>query len=190
MPQVRTFIAVDLSAEICSRIQELIDQLRLAEARVSWTKPGNVHLTLKFLGDTDEQRLPDVCRAVGDAARGTQPVSIRVRGLGAFPHVQRPRTIWVGIAEGAEEIGALAEAVAGALHALGFPRESRPFSPHVTVGRVRERVSGQSELIRRLREKADFEGGSALVQEVVVYASLLRPEGPTYQVLGRAPLAG
>jgi RNA 2',3'-cyclic 3'-phosphodiesterase len=189
MPHIRTFIAVDVSPEVSSRIDELIGQLRSADAKATWTKPGNVHLTLKFLGDTDEKRIPDVCRVLADVARQVLPFQLRVHGAGAFPSVRRPRTVWVGVTEGEQEVCALADAVERALQAEGFPRETRQFSPHVTVGRVRERGAGQSELGRRICEMSDFEAGTTLIEEAVVYASFLDPKGPTYKVLGRAPFA-
>jgi len=190
MTRLRTFIAVEASPDVQGRASALIQRLRTSQAKVSWTKPENMHLTLKFLGDTDESLIPDICRRISQAADRFTPFRVAFAHAGAFPSIQRPRTLWLGVAEGAEQMIALQAEVESALRELRFPREHRRFNPHLTLGRVRGGGAEQQELAQLLTAQADFVGGTCEVDELVYFASYLEPAGPTYQVLSRAPLAG
>jgi len=188
MGRIRTFIAVAVSDGVRTRIADLIGHLRTSGAKTSWTKPANMHLTLKFLGDTSETRIPDVCRAVSGAVERIAPFQLALTGAGAFPNDRRPRTVWIGAEQGSREICELAEMIETALHAGGFPREHRRFKPHLTIGRVRGGGPAQIELGRLIGSHTEFEAGTSPIDEVLVFASHLASSGPTYQVLGRAPL--
>jgi 2'-5' RNA ligase len=133
---VRTFVAVLLPDELRSRLALEIDGLRRHASGVSWVAAENLHITLKFLGSVDESRLAEI----GDALRRVASVpafDVAVGGLGAFPTLARPRVIWAGTAA-APAFAQLAEGIDRALVAVGFPAEARSFTPHVTLGRVRE----------------------------------------------------
>jgi 2'-5' RNA ligase len=188
MSKIRTFIAVDVSQTALARAQDLIERLRAGGADVKWVESGNMHLTLKFLGDVPDAQTADVCRAVAKAAEQISPFEIALRGAGAFPHPGRPRTVWLGVDRGAEELASLHKAIEKALAKRGFPKEGRRFHPHLTLGRVRRGGTPQRELGRLIRENEAFDGGSADIDEVVVFASFLDKSGPTYQPLGRARL--
>jgi 2'-5' RNA ligase len=104
---------------------------------VAWVAPGNLHLTLKFLGTVPETRIDAIVAALTQSGLDLRPFEAQIRGLGAFPSGTRPRVIWAGVTDGATEMVELARRVDAALAELGFAREERPFSPHVTLGRVR-----------------------------------------------------
>jgi 2'-5' RNA ligase len=188
MNKIRTFIAVDFSEAALARAPELIQCLQPGGSDVKWVASHNMHLTLKFLGDVPEAQTADVCHAVAKAAEQVSPFEIALRGAGAFPHAGRPRTVWIGVDRGADELASLHKAVEKALARLGFPKEGRRFHPHLTLGRVRRGGAPQRELGRLIRENEEFDGGSADVDELVVFASFLDKSGPTYQALGRARL--
>jgi RNA 2',3'-cyclic 3'-phosphodiesterase len=137
-----------------------------------------------FLGDVRSNDLPDLCRAVAGAAKKHAPFALRSAGLGAFPNLRRPRTLWVGVTDGGAEVRALHADLEDALFELGrYRREARPFTPHVTLGRVKGEGGPQ------LPAKADaWTAGVTQVREVLVMSSELRPDGPTYTVLGRGKL--
>ena len=100
MSRIRTFVAVEVSSETRARAALLIERLQASQAQASWTRPENIHLSLKFLGDVEDRDIPDVCRAVARAVDQTGPMSLDIRGLGAFPGMERPRTVWLGVGEG------------------------------------------------------------------------------------------
>lgn len=184
----RTFVAVEVNAEVRARAERLIGKLKAGQAKVNWTRPENLHLTLQFLGDTPDTKIPEVCRAVADAAGAAVPFSMTLKAAGAFPRPERPRTVWVGVEEGSDQLRALQADIEGRLLDLGFPRERRRYTPHLTIGRVREGGAAQAMLAELLQQHAKFAGGSTRVDQVLVMASFLDSDGPTYQVLGRANL--
>jgi 2'-5' RNA ligase len=144
-----------------------------------------MHLTLQFLGEVPADTINDVCLAVTEAVADCEPLELEIRGLGAFPNARRPRTIWLGVAAGCEELAAVQKRAQKALKKLGFKPESRAFSPHLTLGRVRE---GTAELAERIARQPDQSYGRSPISEVVVFSSQLRPGGPIYAALCRAPL--
>jgi RNA 2',3'-cyclic 3'-phosphodiesterase len=191
MNTIRTFVAVDVAEAVRRRAARLIELLAQGGGDVKWVEPQNMHLTLQFLGDVPQSDVSAVCQAVERAVEGTPPFSMTLVGAGAFPHPGRPNTIWIGIGEGSEELVALQRAVQRALKPLGFPPERRAFHPHLTIGRMR-RGGGPARqgLAQALREQHDFEAGSSMVDQVIVYASYLDRAGPTYQAMRRIDLTG
>ena len=192
MPRIRTFIAVEMSPRVISRAGDLIDKLRVSNAEVTWVRPQQMHLTLKFLGDVRDTETPDICRVVSQATSQFEPFEIVCRGAGAFPSLQEPRTLWIGIEDGAEELKALAAAIDDALkRELGYGKEQRGFHPHLTIGRVkREPPGSRGELARLLEQHTQFDADLAVVDEVVTFASYLSRQGPTHEALCRASLEG
>lgn len=192
MQYLRTFVAIDISPEVQAKAAGFIEMLRQSGVKGSWTKLHNLHMTLKFLGDTPETLLPDVCRAVARAGEATEPFELAFAGLGAFPNLQRPQTLWIGVERGQAEITELFQAVEERLFALRYPRERGRFTPHLTLGRARGGTPQQlADLRRLLEEHAHDDAGLTVVDEVVLYSSMLdRQEGPTYIPLARVPLGG
>jgi 2'-5' RNA ligase len=192
MPRLRTFIAVEMSPSVIARAGDLIDKLRVAPAEITWVRPQQMHLTLKFLGDVPDTDTPDICRVVQKVADDFEPFEIICRGAGAFPNVRDPRTLWIGIEDGADELKRLQTLLDGALKSeLGFAKDQRGFHPHLTIGRVkRELPGGHGELTRLLEEHAHFDANLAIIDEVVTFASFLSRKGPTHDALGRAELGG
>ena len=190
MATIRTFVAVELSSGVRSRAASLIERLRVAGAKVTWTAPHNMHLTLKFLGDVPDVDSPGVCQAVDEAVSGVASFEIMCRGAGAFPDTRRPRTLWLGVDSGLDELVALHAKIDAALAPLGFARERRRFQPHLTIGRVRESGPKVEELCRLVEKHADFEADLSVVDEVTVMASFLERTGPKYEALGRTELRG
>src|SRR5437763_8645690 len=192
MPRVRTFIAVEMSPRVITRAGDLIDKLRVAAAEMNWIRPEQMHLTLKFLGDVPDTETPDICRVVTSVAAQFEPFEITCRGAGAFPNLREPRTLWIGIQEGAEELKRLQAALDDALHTeLGFGKEPRGFHAHLTIGRVkRELPGGRGELAQLLEQHAQFDADLAIVDELVTFASFLGRKGPSHEPLGHSPLGG
>ena len=136
-PIVRTFIAVEISPANRAATEKLIERLQAASADVKWFEPENLPLTLTFLGEVPTQEIPRVCKAVQRGAARAESFALEIVGAGAFPRVQRPRTLWLGTRAGTEPMIALHGQIEKALAGLGFREERRRFHPHLTIGRVR-----------------------------------------------------
>ncbi len=190
MSRIRTFIAVDISPAVRRRAAILQDKLRESEVNASWTDPENMHVTMQFLGDVDDTLIPEVYKRVASAAAPFAPFHLAFSQAGAFPALDRPRAVWIGVDEGSENLVEIQAVVQESLVEMRFPRERRTYKPHLTIARVREgglRQQRLAELIGRFR---DFKAESCDVTEVLLFASFLESSGPTYQIMGRAPLAG
>ncbi len=190
MSLLRTFIAIEASPEVRHGCQMLMRKLKSQPVSATWTRPENLHHTLKFLGDTHDRQLGDICRAMADAAQQFTPFTLETAGVGAFPRLAAPRVVWVGAGAGRETMIALHAAIDEAVYQLGFALEPRRFQPHLTLGRVRKGSHWPSELIAELEANRDFVAGATLVDEVILFSSVLEKEGPHYELLGRAPLGG
>ncbi|MDI6893228.1 MAG: RNA 2',3'-cyclic phosphodiesterase [Bacillota bacterium] len=180
---MRLFVAVELPPSLRRALGELVRHLAESRADVKWVEEENFHLTLKFLGEVDPARLAELAEALARAAGEMKPFTFEAAGTGAFPSPGRARVVWVGVGRGAGELGRLAAAVDSQLADLGFAPESRPFSPHLTVGRVRS-PRGATDLARAL-EQASFPAREVAVEEIVLFQSALGRSGPVYTPLGR-----
>jgi 2'-5' RNA ligase len=189
MSRTRTFIAVDPGKDIRARLVALQEVLARTETEVKWVERENLHVTLLFLGEVDERDLPAVCKAVADGAGQILAFPMTVQSVGCFPNPRRPRTLWAGVGEGTQALCTLHDALESPLMELGcYRREDRPFTPHITLGRVRS-DRPTDKLAAALAKNAGWRGGETLVREVHVMGSELTPQGPVYTVLSRARLA-
>ena len=183
--KLRTFIAVPLDEALRRRIVAL--QEELAGGDVKWVEPENLHVTLLFLGEVDALEVVEICRAVHQVAESTAPFALTAAGVGAFPNLRRPRTLWVGVEEGRAELVRLHDSLEEVLLELGaYRREEREYTPHVTLGRVNG--DAPPALRESLKRESDWHGGTLAVSEVHVMSSELTPDGPRYNVVSRERL--
>jgi 2'-5' RNA ligase len=188
---VRSFTAVEISSEVRSKTQKLIAALAASSANVKWVEAESLHVTLKFLGNVQMLEVPEVCEAVAEAVADLPPFDVQFCGAGAFPNLERPRTVWVGMTRGTDEMIALHDAIEHRLAELGFRSDGRRFRPHLTIGRVRSSSPAEiRELASLLADQQDFIGGSGDVSEVVVFSSEQARGGPVYEPLSHAELRG
>jgi len=181
----RTFVCIELPASIRAQAEALQASLAAQNTKIRWVNPANLHLTLRFLGEISRSQVETVCLAVRSAAAGIDAFPIHFSGTGCFPSSRRPRTFWIGVAESADVVR-LFEAVEEQLFTAGFPREARPFSPHLTLGRIRAEGSGA-----RLGEtlgQTEFDAAPFPVTEVTVMKSDLRSTGAVYAPIARVRL--
>ena len=183
---MRTFVAVELPEGIKNQIATVQAELRRIPAQVSWVKPGNIHVTLKFLGEVPENKIEEVFSATEAGCRGIKKFRMGLKGLGGFPNLQRPRVIWVGTSAGEKEITELQEKVEKELEKTGFPKEDRKFTPHFTIGRIKM-PKGIEELSQAVG-KIEFATEEFEVKEVVVMQSQLNPAGAIYTPLKKIAL--
>jgi 2'-5' RNA ligase len=189
MPRIRTFIAIDVDDALRDRLVALQETLARAGSEVKWVEPDNLHLTLLFLGEVEMKEVHAVCRAVADTCREHHVFPLTVERVGGFPNARRPRVLWAGVGEGAEDVVALHDALEPPLLDLGYyRREERHYTPHVTLGRVPNDGSAD-RLALAVEQQAQWRGGQQLVKQVLVMSSELTSNGPLYTVLSRAKLA-
>jgi 2'-5' RNA ligase len=190
MARIRTFIAVELAAGVKDRLAKLQEALGRTAAGVKWVRPENLHLTLQFLGDVEHLEVVSVCRVVQERARRHAPFTFEVRSLGAFPNARRPKILWAGITDGADELRALHADLEEGLLDLGcYRREEREYTPHLTLGRL-HRDEAAETWGPVLQKHAAWDAGTSSVDEVVVMSSEQGREGPEYSVMGRGALSG
>lgn len=190
MPRTRTFLAVEIDPATRQAAVALQGELARSAAGVRWTAPANFHLTLQFLGEVDDRDLHAVHRAADTVCRRLPPFALRVAGVGAFPNLRRPKTVWAGVTDGASELQRLFAALEEELLAVGcYRRENRAYTPHLTLGRVADEADGES-LAAALPRFQGWVGGQTTVEEVVVFTSQLRRDGPEYTPVARAALRG
>lgn len=188
MSRTRTFIAVELDDDIRQRLVSLQESLGRVVTDVKWVEPQNLHVTLLFLGEVDDRELPRVCRVVQDELSERPAFSLSVEHVGCFGNARRPRTLWVGVGEGVEELTEIHDALEIPMQDLGYRREERRFQPHITLGRVKgDRPS--DALPAELDKRAEWTAGTQEVGEILIMGSELRKDGPVYVVIGRGKLA-
>lgn len=182
----RAFISADLPP--LPRVEALLQDLRAASRELKTVSADHLHLTLKFLGDTEEGLVPEIVSAMREASAGVPPLDLRVRGTGAFPTLSHPKVVWIGI-EGADALGQIAKSLNEHLAALGFEPEHRSWSPHVTVARVRT-PRGLERVREILQAQASEEFARIRIEEIRLKKSVLKPQGPEYTTVEAVPLEG
>ncbi len=182
----RAFISADFPP--LPRLEALARDLREASRDLKVVSLEQVHLTLKFLGDTEEGLMPEIVSAMREAASGVAAFTVHVRGTGAFPNLGRPSVLWVGI-QGGEPLARMARSLDADLAALGFEPERRPWAAHVTLARVRggRRMDAVGALLRA-HESEDL--GEARIEEIRLKKSVLGPAGPAYSTVEAVRLEG
>lgn len=180
--RIRSFIAIHLDEPVRNAVAAEVEQLKPLARSVAWVAPQNLHLTLKFLGELQSDALEAVEEGLAEAVSGVEPFTVGFHGLGAFPGLARPRVIWVGVARGAHECQALQACVEAALAQRGFPKEARAYTPHLTIGRVRE-PRGLTALQQAITRDGQKGFGSQGVNSVSLMRSELHPAGARYTEL-------
>lgn len=186
---MRLFIALPLSSEIEIYLDKLIETLKNncdRSASVKWVKPGNIHLTVKFLGETDPCKVDGIIEALNLSVIGNLPINSAINRIGAFPNLSRPRIIWAGLHGGNDELVELAAKVDSAVSRLGFQREERPFKAHLTLARVRD--SRGIQRLASFMKEFDLKPVDLCLDKLVLFESNLTPRGPIYRRLHELPL--
>jgi len=189
MARLRSFLAVELPSHTLSQIDRVQEDLRACRADVRWVAVERIHLTLKFLGNIDEEHIEGISSAMADAAARRETFMLSVRGLGTFPSIRNPRIIWLGLDGWEENLLPLQNDLESRLEALGFQREEKPYRPHLTLGRVKS-LKGREDLVDLMERDRDIDLGSFPVGRITLFRSDLRPSGPVYTPLAVRELAG
>lgn len=192
MTVIRAFIAIDLPVFIQQKLSEILDLVKRPDNKaVRWVPSNNIHLTIKFLGDVSQANVELLTKILRSEVSRHRPFEIRISGLGAFPSVRRPRVIWVGV-EAPPTLLSLQRTIEAETVRLGYAAEERPFSPHLTLGRVAHNATPEEvhKVADVLTSIQVGELGCAVVDHVCLFRSDLQPGGAVYTPLFSTPLAG
>jgi len=192
---LRAFIAIDVPPAVLDTIIRIQTRFKSLGLHASWVKPGNIHLTLKFLGETDPDRIPGIQNKLAETLSPFAPFQLSLGSVGVFPDTKNPRVLWVGLKDEEDALKTLQTGIEKALESIGFPREQRPFSPHLTLARIQssreiKSPKGKKELKNELdainQEGIDPHPFDAGV--IHLYESQLTPKGSIYTVLANFKL--
>lgn len=187
MDTSRAFVAIELDTTSAGSIAKWIQTLKSKVSDVRWSRPDQLHLTLKFLGDVDNRELPQMCDAMRDACQGIEDFSLELSGLGAFPKNKPPRVVWVSATDPQGALGQLAQRLDERFAALGIAKDNRAFTPHLTLGRVNRGAD-----LQRLQQAIDQLGAQLScrceVEEIVMLSSLKDEGRVVYDAIDRVEL--
>jgi 2'-5' RNA ligase len=186
MPRLRLFIAIDTPPDIKQRMGALRDQFRATGADARWETNDKLHCTLKFLGETNPDGIDGIISTVQKITGETPCFSVRYRTIGCFPTSRDPRVVWIGLENEDGTMRSLQKSIDEATTVLGFQRDERAFHPHVTLGRVKSRKNIANLLT--LMETVTFESEPAILRELKIIRSDLKPAGSVYTILKSIPL--
>ncbi len=184
---MRTFIAIELVPELIAQLEDFVRKLKKKGADVRWVGASGMHLTLKFLGEIDQSQVAAVERVLEAAAAQHARFPLILQGTGGFPDGKKPRVLWVGIKED-PELMALQLEIDLELETLGFPRESRPFHPHLTLGRVKSPAC-LGAVLEEFDGRRDFVFGEMSAAKVTFIQSILKPTGAEHRPVAEFSLA-
>lgn len=185
---MRLFVAIEIPEAIQTALAGMQQELRRAQADINWTKPENIHLTLRFLGEVEAGRVDALKRVCNETAARFRPFVLQMSGAGVFPNFRQPRVLWAGLSGETETAATLQKQLEAGLVASGFAREDKPFKPHLTIGRVKSpKNAGQVAALTEIYEVPDC---SFEVREIVLMRSELLPAGARYTPLIKSSLRG
>ncbi len=190
MEPIRSFIAIELPDELKRTLIQLQDHLKAGQSGVKWVSPQGIHLTLKFLGNITTGSIDEIILAMAKATEGISPFRLKIKDLGVFPNLKRIQVVWVGVSGEVDQVSSMQRRIESELAPLGFTPESRPFTPHLTLGRLNDRVSlserqrlGQLIAGTRFEATYDFR-----VDFIHLIKSQLTREGAIYSRIGSIKL--
>jgi RNA 2',3'-cyclic 3'-phosphodiesterase len=184
---MRCFVAVALPSPVKKLLVQVQEALRRADAHVTWVGEENLHLSLKFLGDLDEDAVDRLKGALSIEALQWPGMALTYQGIGTFPERGQPRVVWAGCAGDLQRLAALAGAVERCAEQVGVPRERHPFAAHLTLGRVKS-DRNLKRLMSAIDNQRQVPLGSDQVREFVLYKSTLTDKAPVYEALAAFPL--
>ena len=180
MSTIRTFIAIEIDPTHKQKLLHLISTLKSSNSDVKWVTEHQMHLTLKFLGNIEETKVQEISDALTSIANSTREFTITLSNIGTFPNAKRPRVIWIGVNKGKNKLKLLAGQIETELEKLDFPKETRDFKSHLTLGRVRSPKNLQN--LTKLLTEVSFQSESAIkINKLILFQSTLTPKGAIYK---------
>ena len=179
---IRAFIAIPLDPKIQHSIECMQDHLKKSNNDIKWVKPENIHITLKFLGDVTTEQINSVKQTLSNCTHNTRPFKVELSQLGAFPNIECPRTLWIGLKDSKQQLNRMAVSLEIALGKIGFQDDQRPFSPHITIGRIRSSKNIDA-LAQSTSSYQISENCTQTISKIILFQSTLTSEGPIYKSL-------
>jgi RNA 2',3'-cyclic 3'-phosphodiesterase len=180
---IRSFLAFELPPEIKEQVRRVSEELKKSRLDIRWVKPENIHLTIVFLGDLQEQDISPIEREVEKVCSGAHPFDFRLKGFGVFPDRRRPRIFWVGLDGDIERVSTFKDALCERLAPFNIKEENRQFKPHLTLGRFKNPGRADAKLEEILKGHEDFSSPAFQSKELILFKSDLKPQGPVYTKL-------
>ena len=184
---MRTFIAIEIPEEIKKEMAGLQQRLKSSAVEASWPRPEGIHLTLKFLGEVPEAKVSDIQAALKSAAADTGPLRLEVEGVGTFPNPKNARVAWIGLSGDIEKLTTLQTLVEDSMARLGMEREDRPFTPHLTLGRIKY-IRSKEGWLNALDSIKDIKLPGFDVTAVSLMKSELKRTGAVYTEIAKIEL--
>ncbi len=185
---MRTFIAIGIPDEVKAMLIEAQRSLKNSGAvDASWPRPEGIHLTLKFLGEVSESKIPDISNGLRHAVKGNGPFRLELGSIGTFPNSKKTRVVWVGLSGEVEKLSRLQATVEDAMTGIGFERDERSFTPHLTLGRIKF-IRSRDGWIKALAEAKDIRPSGFDVVAIYLMKSELTPSGALYTEIRKIDL--
>jgi len=185
---IRSFLAFELPPEIRGQIGTVYKELQKIRMPVRWVKEENIHLTMVFLGSVSEDAIDEIKEKVPLVVKRFSTIRTMLNGVGVFPHWRKPRVIWVGLDGEVEKLSNLRDELQAELKVFGLREEKRPFRPHLTIGRFKGIVDRDEELKCILDRYHDITSDFCYLNELILFKSDLKPDGPVYTRMATWPL--
>lgn len=185
---IRSFVAIELPDPLQQALGQLQDRIRATGLSAKWSRPENIHLTLKFLGDINPESVAEIGAAMAGAADTVSAMTLYAKSVGVFPSVKRPRVLWTGVAGETEALGRLQKHLEDRFAALGFEKEKRRFAGHFTLARFKGGVDADA-VVDVMQQFGDFITDAFVADAIHLFQSRLTPQGPIYSKLKSFPLA-
>jgi 2'-5' RNA ligase len=183
---LRTFIALELCREHLTITHDIVTGLKHSDADIKWVDPDHFHITLKFLGQTPQSQISLISRALDALAMTVPAFPLALKDIGAFPDIDKPQVIWIGVSQGGPELSQLSKSVQEYLLPFGFLKDNRPFHAHVTIGR--SRTNHGAKRLSAVLKNIPVTSMAHDVRHITLFESILTSQGPRYSVLHRSPL--
>jgi 2'-5' RNA ligase len=185
---IRSFLAFEIPLEIKEKIEILVKELKKSTLPVRVVNPGNIHLTIIFLGSVDQETIDKIKQRLQRVVDGFSVFKVRLNGIGVFPHCRKPRVIWGGLDGDTERLANFRDALQEELRPLGFTPEKRPFRAHITLGRFKGPLTRDDELKWIIDKYHDINSNVNHLNELILFKSDLKPNGPVYTKMAVWPL--
>jgi len=192
MPQLnntkRLFVAVELPQDIREYLGAAVETLRRTGADAKWVEPKNIHLTLKFLGSTPQEAIPEIHKAMTAAADRARALPTSLEAFGGFPSLAAPRVLWVSLADKEKHLQRITQELEDSLSSAGFAQENRPFKAHITLARLRSSRNRLGLIQATQKFQTVMEHPAFILDNITLFESILSPKGPAYSVVEQVRL--
>lgn len=185
---IRSFLAFELPHDIRNKVRTISGEVKNTGLNAGWVKPGNIHLTVIFMGNINEQDIPDIVSKIDNVIPRYKAFEISLGRMGLFPDIRRPRVMWLGLNGEIERLASLRDDLQKPLKSSGIKQEKRPFRPHLTLGRFRKPVKDRTLLSKIIEEYSDISGPEGKLRELILFKSELNPGGAVYTRIHSWPL--